>query len=103
MRVRRSPMPLINGYTGYDQKNRESRGQSAFSPDEIMPVVSARDARRIWPRLLPACGRGIPDRAILPRRVSLPQWFASVQTRNLLSVGYGGNLRFPHFERARLR
>src|SRR5438132_4131838 len=97
-------MPPIDGNAPIiPKKNRESRAESAFSPDEIIPVVSARDARRIWRRSLPACGRGIPYRAILPRRVSLPQWFASVQTRNLLSVGYGGNSRFPHFERVRLR
>src|SRR5207244_1531670 len=85
------------------KKNRESRVQSAYSPDEIIAVVSARDARRIWRRSLPTCGRGIPYRAILPRRVSLHRRFASAQRQTLLSVGYAGNLRPPHFERVRLR
>src|SRR5437764_3793431 len=85
------------------KENRESRAKARSLPMGLFRFVSARDARRIWRRSLPACGRGIPYRAILPRRVSLPQRFASVQTRNLLSVGYGGNLRLPHFERVRLR
>jgi hypothetical protein len=29
------------------KKNRESRAQNAFSPDEIISLVSVRDARRI--------------------------------------------------------
>ncbi len=68
------------------KKNRESRVQSAYSPDEIIAVVSARDARRIWRRSLPTCGRGIPYRAILPRRVSLHRRFASAQRQTLLNV-----------------
>ena len=63
--------------------------------------ANAADADRISRRSQRACDRGIPCRAIPPRRVSLPRRFAFAQTQNLSSAGCADSLRPLRFARGR--
>ena len=87
----------------HSKKNRESRVQSAGSPDII---YRGRQRARCSPDLAPLT-TNLRPRNSLSCNSSTARFASSTvcicTKRNLLSVGYGGSLRLPHFEHVRRR